>query len=100
MFWEQILCTTVELVVKEDDALAIRDVETGYRSQLRHVLSKAHRVKLVSLSELLTQHCFTMDFCPTSVQLADGLMKGLAWIKHEQFMRMIGMQALSASRSK
>eukprot|EP00971_Amphidinium_carterae_P147439 2921705-Amphidinium_carterae.1 len=100
MLWEQILGREIELVVKEDNASAIRDVETGYSSQLRHVLSKVHRVNLGSLNELLTERCFTVEFCPTNEQLADGLTKGLARIKHEQFMRMIGMQAMSALGSK
>eukprot|EP00971_Amphidinium_carterae_P350285 6491469-Amphidinium_carterae.2 len=95
MLWEQLLGRTMELIVKEDNASAIRDIETGYSSQLRHVLSKVHRVSLGSLNELLSEGCFAMEYCPTDQQMADGLTKGLAKIKHEAFMRMLGLQAMS-----
>eukprot|EP00971_Amphidinium_carterae_P093898 1858185-Amphidinium_carterae.2 len=89
---DSLLGREVELRVGEDNASAMRDMETGFSPQLRHTLSKVHRVCLGSLNEMLTAGLFTMTFWPTMEQRAGVFTKGLTRTKHASALDALGIR--------
>jgi hypothetical protein len=77
-------------VIHEDNESTISVVTSGYSAQLRH-LAKHHRISLGIVHEMCEQPDINMKHCPTDKQKGDLMTKGLARIKHEAAMRMVGL---------
>eukprot|EP00971_Amphidinium_carterae_P336050 6472207-Amphidinium_carterae.2 len=97
--WEALLGREMRLVAREDNAAAIRDVESGSSPQLRHVLAKVHRVSLSALHEQWQQGLFEISYVATKDQLADIMTKGLPRVKHEAALAQLCMDRSSDGMS-
>ena len=88
--WSVLLQRPVRSVIHEDNASTIAVVSSGYSAQLRH-LAKHHRISLGIVHEMCQQPDIDMIHCPTDKQKGDLMTKGLARIKHEAAMQMVGL---------
>ena len=88
--WSILLQRPMKAVIHEDNASAIAVVKNGYSPQLRH-LAKHHRISLGLVHEMCEQPDIVMIHCPTEEQKGDLMTKGLAKIKHEAAMKMVGL---------
>ena len=63
--WEAVLERKVTLLFQEDNAAAIRIIETGKNPTIRH-LGRTHRVDLAWLHEQLVSKSFKLAYCETN----------------------------------
>ena len=68
--WEAVLERKVTLLFQEDNAAAIRIIETGKNPTIRH-LGRTHRVDLAWLYEQFVSNSFKLMFCETNSMAAD-----------------------------
>jgi len=64
----------VPIVFEQDNQAAITVMTTGYSAKLRQC-GRVHRVNVASIHEQLEQEIFTLRYCETSAQAANGLTK-------------------------
>ena len=88
--WSIFLQRNINAVIHEDNESTITVVKNGYSPQLRH-LAKHHRISLGIVHEMCEHPDINMKHCPTTEQKGDLLTKGLARIKHEEAMKMVGL---------
>ena len=78
LLFEALLGQRLPLQVFVDNTQCISAVEKGYSKKLKH-LARTHRVSIGVLNELLEDPDLdmTLDYCETSVMLADSFTKAL-----------------------
>ena len=64
----------VPIVFEQDNQAAITVMTTGYSAKLRQC-GRVHRANVASIHEQLEQEIFTLRYCETSAQAANGLTK-------------------------
>ena len=73
---EEILKTTIETVVHEDNTAAIQVIATGYSPKLRS-MNRTHRISVAALSEAVERNLIKVEHIESKQQLADLLTKAL-----------------------
>ena len=90
--WETILGRKVSVRFLEDNAAAIRVIETGRNPSMRH-MSRTHGVALGFLHECLTDKHFTIEYCETRRMAADIFTKPFA--NAQKWVHACGLIGLS-----
>eukprot|EP00435_Cladocopium_sp_Y103_P056347 s1336_g19.t1 len=79
---EYITDMAVPVRFEQDNQAAITVIRSGYGAKLRH-LGRVHKVNIQSVNEKLENHTFSLEYCETSMQLANGftkiISKGTEW---------------------
>ena len=91
MLWSALLRRPVRLVLHEDNESTITVIASGYSQQLRH-LAKHHRVSLSLVHEMCQASDVEVRFCPTTLQKADFLTKGLDRAKLSAALDLINLR--------
>ena len=73
---EEILKTTIETVVHEDNTATIQVIATGYSPKLRS-MNRTHRISVAALSEAVERNLIKVEHIESKQQLADLLTKAL-----------------------
>ena len=73
---EEILKTTIETVVHEDNTATIQVIAAGYSPKLRS-MNRTHRISVAALSEAVERNLIKVEHIESKQQLADLLTKAL-----------------------
>ena len=91
--WDIVLPGT-KLVVREDNDVSVRIVQTGRNPTMRH-LNRSHGVSIASIHELWKAGEFTVEYVPSSLQSADIFTKSFTLPRQwEAVCRLVGICAV------
>ena len=71
---ESLVGIDFQSVFEQDNQATITVMNSGYSAKLSHC-GRVHRVNVASIYEQLEQDIFTLRYCETSTQAANGLIK-------------------------
>ena len=90
--WDIILPGT-QLVVREDNDVAIRVIQTGRNPTMRH-MNRTHGVSIAAIHEKWQAGQFTVEYVPSSLQAADIFTKSFSLPRQwEAVCRLVGICA-------
>jgi hypothetical protein len=90
--WSLMVGYDVPGIIFEDNQSTIVVAKNGYSPQLRH-LAKHHRISLGLVHDFLQHPDLTIQYITTDKQKGDLLTKGLSRAKHDEAMRMVGLES-------
>lgn len=76
----------IPIKFEQDNQAAITVLQSGYSAKLRHA-GRVHRVNIASIHDQLVDETFTLEYCESKQQIANGLTKIINGIEWQETMQ-------------